>query len=413
MYAASQWGMLVVLARLGSPEMVGQFALGLAVTAPVIMFTNLNLRAVQTTDTEHHYRFGDYLALRLITTTLALLIVVGIVFLAGYRGETTAIILIVGLAKAFESISDVFYGLFQKHERMERIARSMMIKGPLSLLALGLAVYLTGSAMWGTFGLALAWALILASYDIRSGAWIMSSHQSPSDLKSPRESGPASELHPHWSMETLRELMWLALPLGFVMLLLSLTPNIPRYFVEAYLGEWELGIFAAMAYFMVAGNTIVSALAQSANPRLAKYYAEGMTKAFEALLLKLVGIGVLLGTASVLVALVAGSEVLTLLYGPVYATYGGVFVWLMVAAGILYTASFLGTGITAARYFRVQVPLFAGVVAITAIACIVLVPHAGLSGAALALVVSGVFTLAGTAAITAHAIASNAKRETR
>ncbi|MGI8856402.1 MAG: hypothetical protein ACR2JW_11675, partial [Thermomicrobiales bacterium] len=38
-YAACQWGMLVVLAKLGSPEVVGQFALGLAITAPVIMLT--------------------------------------------------------------------------------------------------------------------------------------------------------------------------------------------------------------------------------------------------------------------------------------------------------------------------------------------------------------------------------------
>jgi hypothetical protein len=34
-YAACQWGMLVALAKLGSPEMVGQFALGLAIGAPV------------------------------------------------------------------------------------------------------------------------------------------------------------------------------------------------------------------------------------------------------------------------------------------------------------------------------------------------------------------------------------------
>ena len=31
-YAACQWGMLVVLAKLGSPEMIGQFTLGLAVS---------------------------------------------------------------------------------------------------------------------------------------------------------------------------------------------------------------------------------------------------------------------------------------------------------------------------------------------------------------------------------------------
>lgn len=73
-YAACQWGMLVVIAKLGSPEMVGQFTLGLAVTAPVMLFTSLHLRAVQATDAKQQYIFGDYLGLRLISTGLALAI---------------------------------------------------------------------------------------------------------------------------------------------------------------------------------------------------------------------------------------------------------------------------------------------------------------------------------------------------
>jgi len=57
-YAGCQWGMLVVLAKLGSPETVGLFALGLAVTAPVIQFVNLQLRGAQVTDAAHEYQFG-------------------------------------------------------------------------------------------------------------------------------------------------------------------------------------------------------------------------------------------------------------------------------------------------------------------------------------------------------------------
>jgi len=35
-YAGCQWAMLVVLAKLGTPEMVGQFAL--VVTAPIVLY---------------------------------------------------------------------------------------------------------------------------------------------------------------------------------------------------------------------------------------------------------------------------------------------------------------------------------------------------------------------------------------
>ena len=401
-YAGCQWGMLVVLAKLGSPEMVGQFALGLAITAPVIMFANLQLRAVQATDARREYLFGDYFGLRLITTALALLVITGIVLASGYRWETARVISAVGVAKALEAISDVFYGLLQQRERMDRIAKSKMIKGPLSLVALGIGVYLTGSVFWGSVGLAVAWALILAGYDVPSGA-LMLRPMPQQDGPTPGEGGQEATLRPRWGMSTLTRLAWLALPLGIVMMLISLNANIPRYFVERYLGEGGLGIFAAIAYLQTAGGTVVGALGQSASPRLATYYATGNGRAFRGLLLKLVGIGVLLGGVGVLVALVAGREILTLLYQSEYAQRD-LFVWLMVAAGIAYVASFLGHGMTAARYFRAQVPLFALVTAASALACLWLIPASGLRGAATAFIVANVVQVGVSLVIVVHAL---------
>jgi hypothetical protein len=69
--------MIVLLTKLGSPEMVGQFALGLAVTAPIILFANLQLRSVQATDARQEFQFGHYFGLRLVTTGLALFSVIG------------------------------------------------------------------------------------------------------------------------------------------------------------------------------------------------------------------------------------------------------------------------------------------------------------------------------------------------
>ncbi len=392
-YVACQWGMLVLLAKLGKPEMVGQFTLGLAITAPVIMFTNLQLRAIQATDAKDQFYFDDYLGLRLLGTGLALLIIAGIALKTGYKGEMLLIILVMGIAKASESISDVFYGLIQQHERMDRIAKSLMIKGPLSLFLLAVGVLLTGSVLGGVVGLAIAWLAVLVAYDIPSGALMLQS--TSKNLGRNFQTAPLSRignirahLQPRWDSKTLRKLIGLALPLGVVMMLTSLNANIPRYIIERYLGERELGIFAALAYLIVAGGIVVSALGESASPRLAKYYATGNRSAFQSLLLKLVGIAALLGGVGVSVALVAGRQILTLLYRPEYAEQTGLFVWLMVAAGINYIASFLGYGMTAARYFRAQMPLFFLVTSTSALVCFWLVPSKGLQGAVIALIVA-------------------------
>jgi len=202
----------------------------------------------------------------------------------------------------------------------------------------------------------------------------------------------------------LSKLLWLALPLGFVMMLISLNTNIPRYFIERYLGERELGIFAAMSYLMVVGSIVVSALAESASPRLAKYYAAGNSTAFCTLLLKLVGVGLMLGAGGVFVAVVAGREILTLLYKPEYAERADLFAWLMVAAGIGYVSSFLGSGMTAARYFLVLMPLFALATGTSAIAGLWLIPTQGVRGAAIALIVGAIVQAVFTFGVIFHAL---------
>jgi O-antigen/teichoic acid export membrane protein len=171
-YAASQWGMLVLLAKLGSPEMVGQFTFGLAVTA-VMMFTNLQLRAIQATDARQEYSFNDYLTLRLLGTVLAFLIITGITLTSGYPSKLSLVILVIGFSKGIESISDVFYGLIQQHERMDWISISSMIKGILSLLMLDLGMILTHSVLGGTIGLLIAWTLVLVCYDIPRGILLL------------------------------------------------------------------------------------------------------------------------------------------------------------------------------------------------------------------------------------------------
>ncbi len=382
-YAASQWGMLVVLAKLGSPEMVGQFTLGLAVTAPIILFANLQLRQIQTTDVDRKYQFGDYLGLRLICAGLSMLAIVSILLTAGYQWETSLTILIIGIAKAIESISDIFQGLLQYQERMDRIAISLAIKGPLSLLMLAIGIWLTGSVWGGSIGLAVVWAGVLLFYDIPCSLEVRQQSESSTD-----ESIDSNQLfRPRFNFVDLRNLVKLALPLGIVMMLLSLNVNIPRYFIEHHLGSYQLGIFSALSYLMVAGNVVVGALGQSVSPRLAKYYAAGNYQDFQSLLFKTLLIGVLLGGLSVLVAAIAGKQILTILYRPEYAEQGSLFLLLMIAAGIGYVTSFLGYGMTAAQYFRVQMPLFTVAIGISALACFWLVPDRGLIGAAIASII--------------------------
>ncbi|SFH07672.1 Membrane protein involved in the export of O-antigen and teichoic acid [Desulfotomaculum arcticum] len=368
-YAGCQWGMLVVLAKLGSPEMVGRFALALAITAPVMMLTNLQLRGVQATDTKELYQFGDYLGLRLITSMLAFFIVAVVVLLTNRVLETIFVVLIMCMAKIIESISDIVFGLMQKNECMDRIAMSMIFKGVISLLVLGIVVWITSSLVVGTLALALVWFAVLVFYDVKNAQRF-------------------TTFRPIIHYPAIKSMVKLSLPLGIVLMMGSLNTNIPRYFIEFYIDEETLGYFAAMAYLIVAGNSVISALGQSATPKLAKYYAYGNRKSFEKLILKMVGIGIIMGVIGLGVAIIFGNELLTLLYSEDYAKYSDVFVLVMLAGAINYAGSFLGYGMTAARCFKIQ-PFLGSIWVISSlVVSFLLIPSYGMRGAAYVLIVS-------------------------
>ncbi|MFQ3661243.1 MAG: oligosaccharide flippase family protein [Chloroflexaceae bacterium] len=398
-FAACQWGMLIVLAKLGTPEMVGQFALGSAIAVPVLMLTNLQLRDVQATDAREEYAFADYFGLRLITVVLALLIIGGIVLALRYPAETALVVVAFGLFKAVESISDVIFGMLQHHERMDRVAQSMILRGLLSLAALGILVFLTGSVFWGVMGLVFAGIGVVLVYDLRSVMLIKRATHGAAGV-----AHLARSLLPRWNRRTLLALTWLALPLGISMLLISLATSLPRFFVGHYLGEYTLGIFAALTYLQVAGMTVVSALGQSALPRLSQYYAAGDRQNFTRLLLRMGAIGLVLGGGGIAVALVAGRPLLTLIYQPEYAEYAWFFVWVMVSAAIGYVSWLVGEGMKAARYLRVQVALFGAQVVVLTVLSVWLIPPMGMTGVAIVMLAAAAVHLVGTLLILARAV---------
>jgi O-antigen/teichoic acid export membrane protein len=395
-YSACQGGMLIVLAKLGTPEMLGAFTFALAVTAPLFMFSNLQLRVVQATDAKAQFTFSDYLGLRLASTLLALSGL--ILFTLLFPSEHSTVVLMIGIAKAIESISDMCYGFMQQQERMDFISISLMIKGTLSLLLLAMGIVATGQVLGGAAGLTVAWTIVLLGYDFRV-------------IRRLNKNGRQgfSGVFPTWKGSIQQKLIRLTLPLGFVMLLISLNSNIPQYLIQYFivknvLSPRELGIFAAIAYLMLVGSILQGALAQAASPRLAKYYADGRRRAFSSLLFNLMGLGVMIGGMGVGVSWLWGKQFLTILYQSEYAQYSNLLVWLMLAAAFEYICSFLGTGITAAQYFRVQVPLFATSAVVMAIACFILIPIQGLAGIPTAMMTTGVLRIVLSFAILAHAL---------
>jgi O-antigen/teichoic acid export membrane protein len=224
-----------------------------------------------------------------------------------------------------------------------------------------------------------AWAIILVQFDMVNGASLL---------------GGGRALIPRLKVAPILRMIRATLPMGIVVMLMSLTTNIPRYFLEHGPGTQALGIFVGIAYISAPATLVVGSLGKAVMARLSILYANGELSAFRELVRVLILCGAGAGAVGVVVSVLAAGPLLRLLYTAEYAAHGTALVIVMLAAGIGYIASSLGYAVTAAREFVAQIPIYVLVAASVAVCSAVLVPPFGVIGATWALVAGAVVQLA-------------------
>jgi O-antigen/teichoic acid export membrane protein len=368
-YALSKGILMVLIAKLGSPRMVGQFTLALAIAAPVFTLAGLRLRAIIATDTKNEYDFSYYILLRAITTTIAILITLLIVLIFGYSGEFAWVLIFIAIGRGIESISDIIFGLFENKERMNVIGKSMMIKSVLSVMLMGILFKTTGSLAGGAAGLATAWLIVLIFYDLINAR-------------------PFISLKLRIKPPMLIKLFRTCIPLSTVSAIGSIEGNMSNYLIQGFLGSEILGFYSSIANLITVGDTVVNSLGSATTPRLAKYYSDGDKKSFVKTVIRLITVSSGLGAVGLILTAILGRGVLSLLYEPSYGEYWSIFLLLMIASCLRYMASCLNNSLTAARKLKIQPLINIAIIASTITFSIILIPSRGIEGVAYTVIIS-------------------------
>lgn len=371
-YALGQWLQLIILARMGGPAAVGRYAFALALTGPVMMFASLCLRFLQASDARGAYAFREYLCLRRGTTVAAVFAIAIIASTAGVGRAVWLVLLPVCSMRAADALSDIYYGLWQQHERMNVISWGLVLNAVSSVAFMTAASRLGGGVPGAAVGAALGSCVSLVFIHLRT----------VSDRELRRAIAPSPE---PVAWRRLFRLSAEAAPLGLTILLGSLQQNIPRFFVQRYAGAVALGLFAAASQLTTAGDLLAGALGAAAIPRLGSFCTRGDTRSFRNLTRKLVLAGALLGAAGVTLSAVGGRWFLVHLYRPEFGSGAHLLVILSIAAGMWFVASLLGYALSSARVITVQPILLTVTLTMLLLCCATFVPRYGVEGAAWAL----------------------------
>ncbi|MCV6574184.1 MAG: oligosaccharide flippase family protein [Cohaesibacter sp.] len=366
-FSGLQWLLVILLARGGGAEHVGQYGLALALTTPVQIFFNLSLRTVYVTYQGKEYSFGSFWRLRLISLLPAGLIILLLAFLFGDDGQARLVILLIAIAKLSESASDMLYALPQRVNQMDQVGKSMVVRALVSTILFALLYAYSQDLVLSLFCYAGGWLGVLIFYD----RLVMAApYRDQTSERKGRDRAALFALINH------------ALPIGLASFATAIAINVPRLLLEEQSGTSDLGIFAALTYFILLGSMVVNVLGQAVRSPLATAYDQGNGNRFWAIIgsgsLLAIGMGLVFWAGSVLI----GEWLLDFVYGADFAAHYALFCTIGFISMPVFWGTFLGFCLPSAGSYKLCLYAACFSLLISLIASLLLIPDHGSTGAA-------------------------------
>lgn len=366
-YRLAQWLLIVIIARWGTVDMVGMFALAQAIAAPVFLTVGLNLRAARATDVYHHWSTQQYHRLRHVLNLISVALSVGIAWIVTSSAYFALVTLMLSLSKGTEATSQLTYGNFQLRERLDLMSRSMLLRTLTGITPFAIVLVLTEDLALSCLGLAIGWLVVTLLHDIPMERRL---HRADRDLRV--EPAPGA---------TLLSLAKAATPLGVTAGIGSITTNVPRYAVQLALGTASLGLFAALAYLGQIVAMITGSLSDSLLGRLARTAQAGRPREFLRNLSLLSGFGVTVSIVVVIGGALFGEPLTRMLLGPEFVNQT-VLVVLLAGSTFVTFQRTLARGLQGGRRFRDILVMDITTAVTTIIVAALAIPAFGLTGAA-------------------------------
>lgn len=227
-YLGCQWLLSIVVVRLSSDySSAGVLALAMAIGNIFTPLAGYRMRTMQVSDVKHEYCSGQYMAFRIVTVLIALILCLVYSLLTCQLDTLPAISLFL-LYKAIELIIDVMHGLDQQHMRLDIAGKSMMARGILTILSFAAAFLLSGSLEIAFLAMITSTLPVGIFYDLRMSSRFES-------------------LVPQIDFKTVSHLLLICMPAVLAAVLSSATLTIPRQYLSYAYGDSLLGIYSSVA----------------------------------------------------------------------------------------------------------------------------------------------------------------------
>ncbi|WP_166784041.1 lipopolysaccharide biosynthesis protein [Cryobacterium suzukii] len=360
---------LVLLARLTSTEVVGRYAIALAITTPIFIMGQFGLKNVYLT-MHQNFRFGSYVAIQFVMIALAFLVSVGVALV--FNRDLTLTVALVSVIKVADTLSEFFSAPLQKYHSAPRIFWAYLISAILGSAVTGLALVYTRDldiALAGLAGTSLFVALALM--------WVPAQR-----LAHHREDAAFPALSR--VREDRKTIIRAGFPTGVAGAILALVSSMPQYFLARDHGESAVGSFVVLLYIFAIADIFSGTLTQAWIPRARESLrrtTESRPLFFLQSVLKATGWWTLVLVPVAIFGLLLMSLLLPVVFGSGYSLSFAEAVPLAVGILVLPATYFGSTAVAVQNFYVHGLTLGIAAAGVSLMTCLVLVPPFGAAGA--------------------------------
>ncbi|HEM6296300.1 TPA: lipopolysaccharide biosynthesis protein [Streptococcus suis] len=158
--------LLLLVTRLLTELEADIFSFAYAVANLFVIIASFQVRDYQATDVSKKFSFSQYLATRLITITIMLLLALSYIFLSKYEFQKSVCIFLICLYRGSDALSDVFQGLFQQNARLDIAGKSLFLRNSIVILTFGIGLFITNNLLLSLIYLVISSYLFVFFFDV-------------------------------------------------------------------------------------------------------------------------------------------------------------------------------------------------------------------------------------------------------
>lgn len=286
---------LIIVTRINGIEEAGVFSFCYAFACIINAFALFYGRTFQVTDNNRVISESTFLVTRFLASLVGMSISIVFVLLNGYDRYKAIVFLLLCILKCEEAISDGYYGVLQKRNKLFIVGKSMTYKSLLGFIGFLFIDFFSHSVIISCLYLVGLNLLFIKIYDISCAK---------------REASIYYKIHYGEILQLIKKSCF---TFGVTMIILALV-NIPRYIVDIFLSSKEQAIYGFISmpatFVMLLGQFVL----QPALITLATAFEQHEKKCFQKEVTKLIVI--ILSTMIIVlpVAYLMGIPVLEIIY---------------------------------------------------------------------------------------------------